>query len=367
LIGQRGFWLGFVGSAAFLAVFIFLFVDFTTIGDVIRNANYAYIAPSLVFYFLAVQARSMRWKYLLRPLMGRPRKAIYPVVVIGYMANNLIPVRIGEVLRSYYLSLRESVSPAGAFGTVAVERASDVLALLFFLAISWAFLPATGAFGDFVDTVPGGTPVLTAVALLPFAGVLGVVVVITVVSKDTILRLAARVFSPLPAGLEAKAMAISVSLLQGLSVVNSPKGFAVVFLYSLPVWGFEAAMYYLISMGFDLRSQFDSQVELIAVILVFTAAANLAGVLPSSAGSWGPFDFFGAAALIALGVPNGIASGFALTVHVALWVPVTVLGAIMLLADGSSLRRLVEGVKRDRQEGDSAVTASEVEQQVDNR
>jgi uncharacterized protein (TIRG00374 family) len=367
LIGQRGFWLGFAGSAAFLAVFIFLFVDFTTIGDVMRNANYAYIAPSLVFYFLAVQARSMRWKYLLRPLMGRPRKAIYPVVVIGYMANNLIPVRIGEVLRSYYLSLRESVSAAGAFGTVAVERASDVLALLFFLAISWAFLPAAGAFGDFVDAVPGGTPVLTAVALLPFAGVLGVVLVITIVSQDTILRLAARVFSPLPAGLEAKAMALSASLLQGLSVVNSPKAFAVVFLYSLPVWAFEAAMYYLIGMGFDLSSQFDSQVELIAVILVFTAAANLAGVLPSSAGSWGPFDFFGAAALVALGVPNAVASGFALTVHVALWVPVTVLGAIMLLADGSSLRRLVEGVKRDREDGQSSVAASEVDQQVDNR
>ena len=330
-----------------------------------RNANYAYVIPSLVFYFLAVQARSMRWKYLLKPLMGQPRKAIYPVVVVGYMANNLIPVRIGEVLRSYYLSLREPVSPAGAFGTVAVERASDVLALLFFLAIAWAFLPASGAFGDFVDTVPGGAAVLTVVALVPFIGVLGVVVVITVISQDTILRLAARVFAPLPAGLEAKVMALSASLLQGLSVVNSPKAFMRVFLYSLPVWGFEAAMYYLIGMGFDLGSQFGSQQELIAVILVFTAAANLAGVLPSSAGSWGPFDFFGAAALVALGVPNAVASGFALTVHVALWVPVTVLGAIMLLADGSSLRKLVEGFKRERQTGESQTTALEMDQQVD--
>ena len=349
MIGQRGFWLGFIGSAAFLAVFILLFVEFDTIGDVMRGANYAYIAPSLIFYFLAVQARTMRWRYLLKPLIGKARMPLYPVVVVGYMANNLIPVRIGELLRSYYLSLREPVSAAGAFGTVAVERASDVLALLFFMAAAWAFLPVTGVFGDFVNEVPGGVPVLAAVALLPFLGVLTVVVVITLVSKETILRFVARLLTPLPAGLQVTAQRFAGSLLEGLTVVNSPKSLAIVFLYSLPVWALEAVMYYLIAMGFDLRSQFGSEVELIAVLLVFTAAANLAGVLPSSAGSWGPFDFFGAAALIALGVPSPVATGFALTVHVALWVPVTVLGAVLLLADGSSLRKLMEGLKRDRE------------------
>ncbi len=334
---------------AFLAVFIVFFVDFDTIGTVMRDANYAYVAPSLVFYFLAVQARTMRWRFLLKPLIGRPRKAIYPVVVVGYMANNLIPVRIGELLRSYYLSLREPVTAAGAFGTVAVERASDVLALLFFLAIAWAFLPATGAFGDFIDEVPGGATVLVAVAVVPFLAVLTVVVVITVSSQDSLLRFVARMTTPLPERMQARVLGLAGSLLQGLTVVNSPKSLAIVFLFSLPVWAFEAAMYYLISIGFDLDSYFGSQLELIAVLLVFTAAANLAGVLPSSAGSWGPFDFFGAAALIALDVPNGVASGFALTVHVALWVPVTVLGAVLLLADGSSLRQLVNGLKRDRE------------------
>ncbi len=323
-----------------------------------RDANYAYILPSLIFYFLAVQARTMRWKYLLRPLIGRPRRAIYPVVVVGYMANNLVPVRIGELLRSYYLSLREPVSAAGAFGTVAVERASDVLALLFFLAAAWAFLPTTGAFGDFVDEVPGGAPVLVAVAVVPFVVVLAIVIVITLVSQDTILRFIARLVGPFPERLQSRVLALSASLLQGLTVVNSPKAFAVVFLYSLPVWGFEAAMYYLISIGFELDSHFNSPVELVAVLLVFTAAANLAGVLPSSAGSWGPFDFFGAAALIALGVPNGVASGFALTVHVALWVPVTVLGAILLLLDGSSLRKLIDGLKRDRKKIEDQNTPS---------
>ena len=104
-------------------------------------------------------------------------------------------------------------------------------------------------------------------------------------------------------------------------------------------------MYYLIALGFDLRPVFDSQVEFVAVILVFTAAANLAGVLPSTAGSWGPFDFFGAAALVALGVSQEVAAAYAVTVHVALWVPPTVLGAVLLVLDGRSLSGLLKGVR----------------------
>ena len=359
MIGKKGFWLGVLGSAAFLAVLIFLFIDdFDTIGEALRDANYAYVAPSLIFYFLAVQARSLRWKFLLKPLMGEPKRSIYPVVVVGYMANNLIPVRIGELLRSYYLSLRENVSAAGAFGTVAVERATDVMALLFFVGIAWPFLPVGGAFGRFTDEVPGGAPVLAAVALLPFVAVMAMVIVIMAVSHDNMMKFLARISTPVPEGLRMRALALAASLLKGLTVVNSPKALIAVFLYSLPVWALEAAMYYLIALGFNLESYFGSQLELIAVILVFTGAANLAGVLPSSAGSWGPFDFFGAVALIALGVPNSTAIGYAITVHVALWLPVNVLGAVFLITDGSSLRKLMEGLNRDRSAVPQAVAAA---------
>jgi hypothetical protein len=91
---------------------------------------------------------------------------------------------------------------------------------------------------------------------------------------------------------------------------------------------------------------------------VFTAAGNLAGVLPSTAGSWGPFDFFGAAALVALGVGQDVAAAYALTVHVALWVPPTVVGAVLLILDGSSLSKLMKGARKSDQSilGESSST-----------
>jgi len=345
-LGNKAFWIGALGSAVFLAIFFALFVEFDLIWDVLKEANYVYLAPSLVLYFLAVWFRTARWKILLRPLIGKPKRNVYSVVVVGYMANNLIPVRIGEVVRSYYLSIRESCSTASTFGTVAVERATDVLALLFIFAVA-GLMGTVGverAVGDISSDVPGGAPVLAAIALLPFLIVAGVVVIISTASATRVLGWVAKTLFFVPTELRRKLLEIAGKLLEGLTVIDSLSGLTRAFLWSLPVWASEAAMYYLIALGFDLRPIFDSQTEFVAAILVFTAAANLAGVLPSTAGSWGPFDFFGAAALVALGVGQELAAAYALTVHVALWVPPTAVGAILLVLDGRSLTGLMKDV-----------------------
>ena len=351
LIRNKAFWIGAVGSAVFLAVFVVLFVDLGTIGKILRDADYAYVAPSILFYFLAVWFRTARWKFLLRPLIGKPKKRIYSVVIVGYMANNLIPIRIGEVIRSYYLSLREECSTSAAFGTVAVERATDVLALLLFLGAA-GLMSTSGVervFGDISSNVPGGTWIMVTAALLPFIVVFSVVLLISISSKQKVTDFFAHVLIVVGHKYRKRMLAIIGRLLEGLTVVNSVSDFIKVLGWSLPVWAAEAAMYYLIAMGFDLGSNFTTELEFLSAILLFTAAANLAGVFPSTAGGWGPFDFFGAASLIALGVQNEIAAGYALTVHVVLWVPPTLLGALLLVWDGASLPGLLRGVKKSRQ------------------
>jgi hypothetical protein len=197
------------------------------------------------------------------------------------------------------------------------------------------------------------------VAVMPFVVVAGVLVVIAFVPAGTVLKTIERIIAPLPEKLRVPLLSLVARLLDGLTVIRSPRGLAALFLLSLPVWAFEAGMYYLISLGFDVGQSFESVGQLVGVILVFTAAANLAGVFPSSAGSWGPFDFFGAAALIALGVENGVATGYAVTVHVALWVPVTALGAVLLMADGTSLGHLIDRSKRGVQMKPDTVAVEE--------
>lgn len=341
MITPRSFWIGASISAALLALFVFVFVDFETIGGVLQTANYSYVVPSIGLYLLAVVFRTVRWRFLLRPLVPETKRGLFPVVVVGYAANNVIPVRIGEVVRSYYLSLREGVSAAAAFGTIAVERAADVVVLLLFLGLAWLFLPLSGSFERIAQYTPGGAPVVAVAALIPFLVVAGLMALVSLISHEKTLRFLDRLIGPLPKKIRLRLLGLAASLLHGLTVINTPGGLVRLFLFSLPVWACEAGMYYLIALGFDVRLPGTSQFDFIALIFLFTAAANLAGIVPSTAGGWGPFDAFGAAALTGAGVDANVALAFAVTVHVALWVPPTALGIGFLVADGTSMGRLV--------------------------
>ncbi|HEY43988.1 MAG TPA: flippase-like domain-containing protein, partial [Anaerolineae bacterium] len=93
------FWLGVVISAAFLWVAL----RGLSLGDMwqeLREANYWWLLPGVVVYFLGVWARAWRWHYLLRPLKQIPTKTMFPIVAIGYMGNNIYPARAGELLRA---------------------------------------------------------------------------------------------------------------------------------------------------------------------------------------------------------------------------------------------------------------------------
>ncbi len=107
------FWLGLAVSGLFLLLLL-LRVDRQEIVSALSNANYLYVVPAIGLYFVAVYFRSIRWAYILSPIGQFPVSRLFPVVIIGYMANNLLPVRLGELVRSYYLARRETVSGSTA-------------------------------------------------------------------------------------------------------------------------------------------------------------------------------------------------------------------------------------------------------------
>ena len=352
MIKSRAFWIGLLGSAVFLGIFFFAIVDdFDQVVDVFASANYIYAIPSLAFYTLALWFRTVRWRYLLKPFTGEStRRALFPVVVVGYMANNLIPLRIGELMRAYYLSLRENVGTMAGFGTVALERASDVIALLLLVAIA-AVVGAIGfqtTVSGVAEQVPGGVTVLTIGALLPFVAVFAVVAYVVVMSPESIRRLMGGMFFMVPPRIRVKIINLAINLIEGLTVIRTWQGLLKVIALSIPVWVAEITMYYVIALGFDIRPEFGSQIEFVAAIVAFGAAANLAGILPSSAGSLGPFELLGAAALTTLGIDGDVAAAYALTVHVVLWAPVTIAGAIILFFDRTSFVNLARGARTVR-------------------
>ena len=359
---RRAFWIGTAVSVVLLAGFAVLFVDVREVWRVMQTANYFYVLPALALYTISLLFRTTRWRFFLEPVAeGGLKRPLLPVVVVGYMALNLIPARIGEIVRAVYLSIRESISATGALGTVLLERLSDVLALLLLFAIAALVgsIAAESALSDLAASVPGGVATMAFVAVAPFVLLVALVAYIVLVNPartEVMLNALLRFVGPV---LRQRIVSAVVNLLNGFWSVRTPSGLMKLLLLSIPVWIFEIGMYYVIALGFDLRGAFSSELQFVSAIVIFGAAGNLGGVIPALPGNWGTMDVVGAGALIAIGADPEVAAAYALTVHVALWVPVTLVGAFILLSDHVSLARLTQDASRviepTRQSNDDAV------------
>ncbi len=334
------FWLGAGISLALLLILLYQ-VDMGELWHSLQEADYGLLAPSIAIYFVAVLFRAVRWKYLLTPIAAIPVRRLYPVVVIGYMANNLLPVRLGEIVRSHYLARREDLSTSSALATVAVERVYDGITLLAFAAVSAPFLLLLGEFDGLAETSRSLGVVSIILTVSAFATLL---VFFTLLGSSA--AFAVRVegwLNIVPPGPRPTVKRLYWTFVQGLSVLNSPSKHLGLFIYSLPVWFLEWAMYFLLAYSFGIDDYFSSVWKLLLVVLLLTATSNLATAIPSFVGGIGPFEAVAQRTLIAVGVGGEVALAYSGFLHlVALWLPVNVVGLVLLWRSNLSLRQMAD-------------------------
>ena len=332
--------------------------------DSLADANFLYLVPGIALYFLAVVFRTLRWRFLLSHLKSIPVSRLFPVVVVGYMANNLLPVRLGELVRSYYLGQREEVSKSAALATIVLERVFDGVTLLLLLAAAALVLPVGGLVQDLAER--SGIPVYLLVigTVAPFVMVLSLMITAAHWPAWPI-----RVIAPLARRLPRRASASFLDLAElfitGLTSLRDLRRVQMLLALSIPVWLLEASMLYVIGFSFELQDHFSNQVEMVAVILAVTATSNLATSLPSSQGGIGPFEFFAIGTLVVLGVSAPVATAYTITMHLALLVPVVVVGLAILWWQNVSFRDLsyMGRGRREVEQGPAAAEAAETERQ----
>src|SRR5579884_2409849 len=131
-------------------------VDFGALSRFLANANYLYIAAAAAMYFVDLAFRSVRWQVLLRSSAPVSWRRLYPVLAIGYMANNLLPARIGELSRVYLVRRREQISASTVLASVAIERVVDGVTVLTLLVLTLPVLPETTWLGP-LTRIAGAT------------------------------------------------------------------------------------------------------------------------------------------------------------------------------------------------------------------
>ena len=329
------FWLGGGVSLALLLLLLYQ-VDLGELKDALRDADYSLLAPSVAVYFVAVWFRATRWRYLLAPMGAIPVRRLYPVVIIGYMANNLLPVRLGEVVRSYLLARQENLNTSSALATIAVERVYDGITLLAFAALSAPWLLLLGEFDASADVSRTTGLIFLAATILAFSVFLALFTLLG--SSASFANRMEGWLTIVPAGPRPKVKELFRTFVAGLAVLNSPGKHLALFIYSLPVWLLEGSMYFMLAYSFGIDEHFDSVWVLLLVTLLLTATSNLATSIPSAIGGIGPFEIVAQQTLMALGVGASLAGAYGGFVHlIALWLPVNLAGLALLWKNNLSL------------------------------
>lgn len=324
MLRQKRFWLGLIVSLILL-VFVFYQTDPSKILDSLSKAQYGYLIPALILYFIGVWIRAVRWHFLLRSIKPIPSGALFRTVVIGYMANDILPFRAGELVRAYVLGAQESVSKAATLVTIVVERVFDGLTMLTFIVAASFWLN----FGD------------DALALrLRLVGALFIVAIgalaILAGMPRRVERIADFFLRRVPAeSMRTRAAGLMRSLLEGLGALRSPVDSFAVYALSVIAWLCETGMYVLIALGFGITLPF-------TVFLLAAAFANLVTIAPSTPGYVGVFDAPIVYTLTLFGVNQNLATSYTLVLHAALYLPVTLLGFYYLWRAGLSLGQMTQ-------------------------
>src|SRR6187401_2486069 len=95
-------WLGF-GLSAFFIWLALRQIDLSTFAASLRNAHWGWVVPAVALYFLGHVFRGIRSQLILAPHTRVPWTRAVNLVLIGYAANNVLPARIGELIRTYVL------------------------------------------------------------------------------------------------------------------------------------------------------------------------------------------------------------------------------------------------------------------------
>jgi uncharacterized protein (TIRG00374 family) len=145
----------------------------------------------------------------------------------------------------------------------------------------------------------------------------------------------------MPARFQEKFLGVARRFLSGLAALRSPADALMIFLTSVLIWLLETGKYWFVMHAFPFEVSFFT-------LMLMNGIVNLATTIPSAPGYIGTFDAPGIAVLTAYGVDRATAAGYTLVLHVALWVPITVLGAYYLLRAGVRGQEGIEKLKEEQ-------------------
>ena len=314
---------GLIVSAISLAA-VFYIADIRLLVEALRLADYRLVALAGLLAVVWLGVRAIVWRTLLQE--KATYKQVFSTVNEGYLLNNILPFRLGEVARAFLLSGKAALSFWEVFSTILIERALDVAmaaglllsTLSFIVGASWAWQAAVGT----IALVLTG---LAALYLLARNQEWALTQFEKLTSRWAVLNRIGRTQLP--------------RFISGLSVLTDTSRFLRTIAWMIVNWGIALVQYYLLLLAFFPDGEF--------LWAAFSLAVTALGIAaPSSPGAVGVFELATVAALSVFGLSTSVALAYALTAHLLNYLITGVLGAYALARDGETISGLYYRLRR---------------------
>ena len=314
-------WGGIALSTA-LIYWILTKFDLAQAAQVIGDADPGWLLAAAFVYGALFTLRGWRWAVLLRPVKAVSATRCFEVFTIGFMANNVLPARLGDVARAYILARQEKLPAASSFSSVMLERIFDGVTVVLFLNVVLFLRPTDDAWINYVRVLSGAVflAAITVCGLIAW-------------NDRWVLLIAQKTLFFLPEGLQDKIAGLIERLSAGLHSLRSPSQTALVIVLSLVIWTIETSVYVLAGYAFGLDIGF---LGMILVMAVLTLGLSV----PSAPGFVGVFEGLIISAVGLYGVTGERAFAFALTVHLIHFIPGTLLGLLFAWRSGLQLAEI---------------------------
>ena len=303
-------WLALLGLGLSAAAVVLLLRAIDA-GDAARR-----LAEVRVPWFLAACAltvggyvvRAVRWGELLSPRRRPPLGRLFSATMIGFLAINTLPARLGELVRAYALSRMERMPVATVLGSVAVERVFDLAALGAFWSLSLLVAPLPDWF-RLSGLVTLGLALAVTVGLLLFHRMHG----------WTHLSAEGAILSRLPAGPRRMIAAAIPAFAQGVGAIAVPSVVARSALWTVLMWLGNAAVFSLVAQSLGMQLPIWHP-----LLLAFLVCVGI--LIPSSPGFVGVLEGACVLGLGLLGVPGPEALAYGILYHATQLLPLILLG-----------------------------------------
>ena len=286
-------------------------VDLAAAWEVLRGANPAFLLATMGCIVVDVVLRALRWHGLLVPIASLPRPTVAASLLVGYLANNILPARLGELVRSHHLGDRTGVSRASILGTVVVERLVDTGVLVAVASAAIVVLSVRGIVASAILLGLAATGFLVAALALAL-------VAHRLPYADRVIAVAQR----RPAVAEAASR-----LRGGLAVAARPRTMAGAIGWSIAAWAATIVAFAAAGQAIGVGLTW-GQAALLA------AGVSLVTAIPAGPAYVGTFELAAVEIGKAVGIPADSAFALAFIVHAIVLLVTTVGGVAALLATG---------------------------------